>query len=87
MPITNEDLFQMHVITGRRLVQISQLLQKALQLEVVAGKKLAEKLPDMPGEQRQAIKDKYSALESQFEQWEADDQKYSNVVESFAKLK
>jgi hypothetical protein len=87
MPPTNQELFEMQVITGRRLVQISRLLSNAMQTQSATLKVLAEKLPGMDDEHRRTLKDLSSSRETLMEQWEADDQRFREVVEMFATIK
>ena len=77
----------MQVMTGRRLVQISRLLSNAMQTQSATLKVLAEKLPGMDDEHRQLLKDLSSGRETLMEKWEADDQRFRDVVELFANLK
>jgi hypothetical protein len=87
MPLTNQQLFDLQVIIGRRVMEIDELLLSTIELQHGMGKYLAVKLPDMTTDERQKMQDIHMSAESNLDQLEAAVKAFRHDFERLANLK
>jgi hypothetical protein len=87
MPLTNQQLFDLQVIIGRRVMEIDELLLSTIELQHGMGKYLAVKLPDMTTDERQKMQDIHMSAESNLDRLEAAVKAFRHDFERLANLK